>query len=277
MIPKLLVSVRDADEAIAACAGGADIVDVKEPQNGPLGCPSLSTLQSVCDAVRIVSCNTPVSAALGEMHEWRSNLSPEQTQLKNWLLNHPKGLRFLKLGPAGHGPDKNNPVAAKWTDAWNKVHRLFEPTVTVDAEQRPPALPVPVSDRQWIAVAYADYRRCGAPPPQAVLEAAAAAGCGGILIDTYIKDGSGLRRWCRTADLLQYRRMSQSSSMLFALAGQLSAEDLAELSSLQPDIIGIRGAACAEGNRGSVLQQQLVSRFKSAVENSFRREDLPAR
>ena len=35
--PGLLVSVRSADEAIAALAGGADVIDVKEPNRGALG------------------------------------------------------------------------------------------------------------------------------------------------------------------------------------------------------------------------------------------------
>ena len=32
---KLLVSVRSRDEALAAVAGGADVIDVKEPLYGP--------------------------------------------------------------------------------------------------------------------------------------------------------------------------------------------------------------------------------------------------
>lgn len=274
MIPKLLVSVRDAEEALAACAGGADIVDVKEPQNGPLGCPTLSTLQSICGAVRAVSCDTPVSSALGEVLEWNSNLSDDQTILKQWLSDHPDGIRFLKLGPSGLCPDATNPCPGNWMNTWNMVRRLFERTTGNDRMQAPREAAGFISDRQWIAVAYADYRRCGAPPPEAVLSTAAAAGCRGVLIDTYIKDGTGLRRWCRTADLLQYRQMSKNSTMLFALAGQLGIEDLAELRIVQPDIIGVRGAACAEGDRGSVVQQQLVRRFKAAVDDCFRCGDF---
>ena len=37
MPTRLLVSVRSADEAEAAIAGGADVIDVKEPSHGPLG------------------------------------------------------------------------------------------------------------------------------------------------------------------------------------------------------------------------------------------------
>ena len=34
---RLLVSVRSAAEAEAALLGGADVIDVKEPDRGPLG------------------------------------------------------------------------------------------------------------------------------------------------------------------------------------------------------------------------------------------------
>jgi len=41
---RLLVSVRDASEARAALAGGAGIIDAKEPLNGPLGAVSSDVL-----------------------------------------------------------------------------------------------------------------------------------------------------------------------------------------------------------------------------------------
>ena len=34
---RLLVSVRNASEARAAINGGADVIDIKEPDHGPLG------------------------------------------------------------------------------------------------------------------------------------------------------------------------------------------------------------------------------------------------
>ena len=37
---KLLVSVVSAEEARLALAGGADIIDVKDPSEGALGAPS---------------------------------------------------------------------------------------------------------------------------------------------------------------------------------------------------------------------------------------------
>src|SRR5262245_32755869 len=60
---RLLVSVWSANEAAVALAGGADVIDVKEPLNGPLGAVSLETLRQVC---RVVGHGRPVTAALGD-------------------------------------------------------------------------------------------------------------------------------------------------------------------------------------------------------------------
>src|SRR4051794_22711300 len=63
---ELLVSVRSAPEADAAVAGGAHLIDVKEPQRGPLGRADDAVSAEV---VRAVAGRRPVSAALGELLE----------------------------------------------------------------------------------------------------------------------------------------------------------------------------------------------------------------
>ena len=61
---KLLVSVVSADEARRALAGGADIIDVKDPREGALGAPSPRVLSEV---VTTVGEAAPVSVALGDL------------------------------------------------------------------------------------------------------------------------------------------------------------------------------------------------------------------
>ena len=61
---KLLVSVVSAEEARRAVAGGADIIDVKDPSEGALGAPAPRVLSSVVSAVGAAA---PVSVALGDM------------------------------------------------------------------------------------------------------------------------------------------------------------------------------------------------------------------
>src|SRR5262245_50005571 len=61
----LLVSVRSAAEAETALAGGADIIDVKEPRRGALGPADPGVWTEILETV---GNRAPVSAALGELH-----------------------------------------------------------------------------------------------------------------------------------------------------------------------------------------------------------------
>ena len=83
MRPQLLVSVRSADEALEALAGGADLIDVKDPANGALGRADAATWSAVRAAVK---GRKPTSAALGELIDFDD--AP------------PSGFDFVKAGPA---------------------------------------------------------------------------------------------------------------------------------------------------------------------------------
>jgi (5-formylfuran-3-yl)methyl phosphate synthase len=83
---KLLVSVRTADEAHEALAGGADLIDVKEPIRGPMGAADAGIIR---DVLAVVDGQAPVSAALGEWVDWKPSVLPD-------------GLSYVKWGLAGH-------------------------------------------------------------------------------------------------------------------------------------------------------------------------------
>src|SRR5262245_20791107 len=87
---QLLVSVRNAAEAAAALAGGADIIDAKEPHNGPLGAVSARELQAI---TAVVGRAAPVSAALGDAHE--SGLADRAHAACH------VGMAYVKVGFAG--------------------------------------------------------------------------------------------------------------------------------------------------------------------------------
>ena len=90
--PKLLVSVRSVDEARAALAGGADLIDIKEPSRGPLGAADATVIR---DIVGMVAGQAPVSAALGEWLSWRDVPVPPGLQYAKWGL---AGLRDVPTG-----------------------------------------------------------------------------------------------------------------------------------------------------------------------------------
>ncbi len=224
MTPGLLVSVRDEVEALAAWEGGAAIVDVKEPSRGPLGRADNAVIAGV---VRAVDGRLPVSAALGE------------------LRNHvelPAGweaLAFVKWGLSG---------CAGTT--WPAV--LFHHASRLGS--------------RVVIVAYADADRADAPPVDEVLAFACATPWPSpvLLLDTFDKSRStdGHRR--TLLDCLSLERLAQivaacrRRDVRIALAGSLGREDVERVATLESDWIGVRGAVCADGDRGGRLDVAAV-------------------
>ena len=60
---RLLVSVASPDDAREAVAGGADIIDAKDPGMGALGAVSLTRLGDIRE---VVGGARPLTAALGD-------------------------------------------------------------------------------------------------------------------------------------------------------------------------------------------------------------------
>jgi len=100
---KLLVSVRSAEEAVAALAGGADLIDIKEPANGALGRASPETIAAIVQAVQQQAL---LSMALGELNAFRSGDWPAAIAA------------FCKLGLSGcAGSDWQQLLAARMREA----------------------------------------------------------------------------------------------------------------------------------------------------------------
>ncbi len=64
MTTRLLASVTNAEEAETAIAGGADIIDLKDPSRGALGALPLADIRSI---VERVARRRPVSATIGDL------------------------------------------------------------------------------------------------------------------------------------------------------------------------------------------------------------------
>jgi uncharacterized protein (UPF0264 family) len=64
---RLLVSVRDVDEALAAAASGVDFIDLKEPSAGALGALPPATLEAIVAALKQrAPGRRPISATIGD-------------------------------------------------------------------------------------------------------------------------------------------------------------------------------------------------------------------
>jgi len=89
---QLLVSVADAAEAAVAVAGGADVIDAKNPASGPLGAVELTVLRQIAAAAGV----RLISAALGDA----ANESAVESAA---FQASAAGARLVKIGFAGVG------------------------------------------------------------------------------------------------------------------------------------------------------------------------------
>lgn len=232
--PQLLVSVRTPQEALDALAGGASLIDIKEPAHGPLGMASLLDQYQIAASVR-ASSPVPVSAALGELQDWQSQPLPAL----------PPHLQYAKLGLAGMAREPH------WRAIWKQVRAEFDVL-----RGRP---------LEWVAVAYADADRAGAPPVKEVLLAAIEEGCRVFLIDTFEKGGQRLVDLLSRPQLRELVERAHFHQLQVALAGQIVPADLPTLLSVGPDIIAVRGAACVAGERAGAVSSSKVAALVAAL------------
>jgi uncharacterized protein (UPF0264 family) len=111
--PGLLVSVRSAEEANAALAGGADLIDVKEPTRGPLGRADTEIIQSI---VNTVADRVPVSAALGEWAEWSPEFIPTNVSYVKWGLSRMANAAAAAVFREAGTPSGPKPVLVAYAD-----------------------------------------------------------------------------------------------------------------------------------------------------------------
>jgi uncharacterized protein (UPF0264 family) len=222
---RLLVSVVSVEEARRALAGGADIIDVKDPGEGALGAPSPRVL---ADVVRAVGTAAPVSVALGDLPAL-----PHTAALaaRGAALS---GAGFVKVGLRGvHELDSAVAMMSAVADA-------AEPHTAV------------------IAAAYADARALDPPAlaPAWLPVLVERTGIAGALIDTFVKDGRGLYGWLAESELGDLIVRTRQAGATFAVAGQLRRGELRRVSA---DVVGVRSAVCRGGDRTAELDAELVA------------------
>jgi uncharacterized protein (UPF0264 family) len=222
---RLLVSVVSAEEARRALAGGADIVDVKDPSEGALGAPAPLVLSAVVEAVGDAA---PVSVALGDQP------GPPNTAALAARGAAACGARFVKVGLRG-------------------VRELEDAVALMSAVAGAVAPDVAV-----IAAAYADAAALDPPAlaPALLPALVERTGIAGALLDTFVKDGRGLYGWLSEPALANVIARTRAAGASFAVAGQLRP---GELRRVDADIVGVRSAVCPGGDRSGSLDPLLVA------------------
>jgi uncharacterized protein (UPF0264 family) len=230
------VSVRSAVEVGPALAGGADIIDAKEPDRGSLGAVDRDVLSRI---LHCVPDDCGVSVALGDV------TSPAEVHAALRGLDLPERASpvYLKLGFAG-------------VRSPNQIQLLLATAVSATRGM--------AGSPRIVAVAYADPERAGTVSPALIPPLAEVTGAAGVLLDTHGKDGRGLLEWVPSGALVDWVAIARQAGLLAALAGSLQNRDLALVCRAQPDVVGVRGAACIGGRRGQVSEDR-VRRLRLAL------------
>jgi uncharacterized protein (UPF0264 family) len=227
---RLLVSVANAAEASAALAGGADVIDAKDPRGGPLGAVSPDTLRDIHATVAGVRL---VTAAIGD--------AADEAEIEEAAATFAAaGAALVKVGFAG-------------ISSVSRIEALIKAAVRGVIAIGPKPDPTGV-----IAVAYADADRVASLAAGALVGAAARAGAAGVLLDTADKSAPGLRGIMTPTALARWVAAAHDAGLLVALAGRLTAEDLDFVRDAGADIAGVRGAACEGGRTGRVSSEKVA-------------------
>jgi uncharacterized protein (UPF0264 family) len=216
---KLLISPKNETEAVEAVAGGADIIDVKNPKEGPLG----ANFPWIIKRIRqITPKNTEVSCTLGEVPNLPGSMALAA------LGAATTGVNYIKAGLYGL---KTPEEAVYLMENVTKAAKEYNPSIKV------------------VASGYADAGRISTVDPLLVPKIAHEAQADIAMIDTAIKDGKSLFTFLTKPKLRRFVAAAHNYGLKAALAGSLQKEDLPLVHALGADVVGLRGAACSLSDR----------------------------
>ena len=236
---QLLVSVRNASEAVVASQSPAAIVDVKEPGRGALGEPDPLTLQQITE---VVPLEQTLSFAAGELGQWldatgNSSDDPIGQRYRQSLHR----FQYVKIGLAGMVDRRD------WKIQWQSLLQN---------------LPNEISP---VVVSYLDHRTCSAPSPTTLVAfASRQKRCCTILFDTFEKRGNLFAHLSPTK-LERLVSSSHQAGLQVVVAGSIDLLCLPQVVAVNPDFVGVRGAAC-RGDRTGPIDGRLVSELAMTLQ-----------
>lgn len=214
---RILVSVQDEVEALAAATHGADFIDCKEPANGALGGLPPPTIRRIVAALREAGHAHAVSATIGDwpMHEL-------QAIVDNVHAVAATGADIVKVGI------ERDAAAFAVIDALRAIGH--------------PIVPVFIADRGI------DFDAVGHAAQQ---------GFEGLMVDTADKHAGSLFDVLPLAVLQRFVERARVPGGLVGVAGALQMHHAAALQALAPDFAGFRSAVCEGGRDGALVPARL--------------------
>jgi (5-formylfuran-3-yl)methyl phosphate synthase len=216
---RVLISPKNEFEAKAAVDGGADIIDVKNPDEGSLGANFPWVIRQIRS---LVPHSIEVSATIGDFPHLPGSASLAA------LGAAVSGANYVKVGLKG---SKTRDEAIFLMQHVTRSVKEYDIKTKV------------------VLAGYADYHRATTLDPFLLPEIARSAGCDVVMVDTFIKDGKSLFDFMDEASCKRFIDKGHLQDLDVALAGSIKLPEIPILKHIGTDIVGIRGAACSHGDR----------------------------
>ena len=230
----LMVSVQDLYEAKQALMGGADIVDVKNLQEALVGSAHQNVVKQVREAVpsahhaSVTLGVVPDQVGTVAMAVYAAGcLDATSVKVGFRVSNYQPALTTLKASKEALAGTKTKLIGSLFAD--NMLHN-------------------------------------GGLDPDLMVQLAQESDCDGFLIDTLVKDGRNLFDFIPENRLKEMVIEGKELGMSTALSGHLKMSDIDELSRINPDIVGVRGAVCQKGDRDSRVHWESVQEFRKQLD-----------
>ncbi len=233
---KVLISVTSLKESKIAADAGADILDIKNPNEGSLGAQLPWIVSEIANEFK--GSGILCSATLGDLP-----FKPGTAALAAYGAAS-CGAKYIKSGLYGI---RNHREAFLMMKSIKRAVRMIS------------------TDALVVASGYADYKRFGGISYNEIISASSDAGADVVMVDTAIKDGKNLFDAMFHWQIEDFINDVHDAGMLAAIAGSIKFEHLGILSDLNPDIIGVRGAVCDNADRTSGIVHQRVTDLMSLV------------
>ena len=230
----LMVSVQNLYEAKQALKGGADIVDVKNLQEALVGSAHPNVVKEIRDEVPSAH---HASVTLGVVPNQIGTVS---------MAVYAAGILDATSVKVGF-------MVSEYDVALETLLAAKEALIGTQTK--------------LIGSLFADNLLYdGGIDPDLMVQLAKEGQCDGFLIDTLVKDGRNLFDFVPEDRLKEMVLEGKELGMSTALSGHLKMSDLDELSRVNPDIVGVRGAVCQKGDRDSRVHWESVSEFKKQLD-----------
>ena len=232
---KVLISIRSIEELESCIEGGADIIDLKNPDEGSLGAAAPWFIKEVKERAN----NYPISAAIGDMP------------------NLPGTAALAALGAAMSGADYVK-VGLYGTHTEQESLTLMSDVVKAVKQGNPNII--------IVGAGFADAKLYGGIDPMKIPSIVKSAGADIAMLDTKNKNGKRLFDYLSIDKLKWFVDESHRLGLQAALAGSLRVEDLTTIYELGTDVTGFRGAACSKNDRtnGMITTKRVLNLMNTA-------------